>query len=207
VYQISQIGSFWLSYSISRPLNRVTFFETRCIVYFSTNHTVKLLLYVACQKHWRLLYVCLSHAIHAPRLLRPVYTTGRHQAVLRSIHLSRAPRPGPHRKPHAGSRTQTRGQRGQADAYRVGAIGAIPCTTSVVSGNNITGVTQINNHGLKLAIMHWYCTLRDAILTCARKPTWVSLIYRTEPITKKCKNRKKLKLENRYAQMLQKRCV
>ena len=33
-------------------------------------------------------------------------------------------------------------------------------------------------------------TIRDAILTCARKPTWVSLIYRTEPTTKKCKNRK-----------------
>jgi len=45
-----------------------------------------------------------------------------------------------------------------------------------------------------------YDTIRDAILTCARKPTWVSLIYRTEPTTKKCKNRKKLKVENRYAQ-------
>jgi len=33
-------------------------------------------------------------------------------------------------------------------------------------------------------------TIRDAILTCARKLTWVSLIYRTEPTTKKCKNRK-----------------
>ena len=38
-----------------------------------------------------------------------------------------------------------------------------------------------------------YDTIRDAILTCARKPTWVSLIYRTEPTTKKCKNRKELK--------------
>ena len=35
-----------------------------------------------------------------------------------------------------------------------------------------------------------YDTIRDAILTCARKPTGVSLIYRTEPTTKKCKNRK-----------------
>jgi len=26
-------------------------------------------------------------------------------------------------------------------------------------------------------------TIRDAILTCARKPTWASLIYRTEPTT------------------------
>jgi len=29
--------------------------------------------------------------------------------------------------------------------------------------------------------------MRDAILTSARKPTWVSLIYRTETTTKKCK--------------------
>jgi len=35
-----------------------------------------------------------------------------------------------------------------------------------------------------------YDTIRDAILTCARKPTWVSLIYRTQPTTTKCKNRK-----------------
>jgi len=34
-----------------------------------------------------------------------------------------------------------------------------------------------------------YDTIPDAILTCVRKPTWVSLIYRTEPTTKKCKNR------------------
>jgi len=30
-----------------------------------------------------------------------------------------------------------------------------------------------------------YDTIRDAILTCARKPTWVSLTYRTETTTKK----------------------
>jgi len=44
-----------------------------------------------------------------------------------------------------------------------------------------------------------YDTIRDAILTCARKPTWVSLIYRTEPITKSVKTEKKLKVENRHA--------
>jgi len=38
-----------------------------------------------------------------------------------------------------------------------------------------------------------YDTIRDAILTCARKPARVSLIYRTEPTTKKCKTRKKTK--------------
>ena len=36
-----------------------------------------------------------------------------------------------------------------------------------------------------------YDTIRDAILTCARKPTRVSIIYSTEPTTKKCKNRRK----------------
>ena len=35
-----------------------------------------------------------------------------------------------------------------------------------------------------------YDTIRDAILTCAQKPTWVSLIYRTEPTAKKCKTEK-----------------
>ena len=44
-----------------------------------------------------------------------------------------------------------------------------------------------------------YDTIRDAILTCARKPTWVSLIYRTETTTKNCKTEKKLKSKNRYA--------
>ena len=44
-----------------------------------------------------------------------------------------------------------------------------------------------------------YDTIRDAILTCARKPTRVRLIYHTEPTTKKCKNRKTKKIENRYA--------
>ena len=34
--------------------------------------------------------------------------------------------------------------------------------------------------------------IRDAILTCAQKPTWVSLIYHTEPTTKKLE-----KLESR----------
>jgi len=45
----------------------------------------------------------------------------------------------------------------------------------------------------------WYDTIRDAILTCSRKPTWVSLIYPTETTTKKCKT-EKLKSKNGYAQ-------
>ena len=44
-----------------------------------------------------------------------------------------------------------------------------------------------------------YNTIRDAILTCARKPTWVSLIYRTEPTTIKSKKQKKLNSKNGYA--------
>jgi len=44
-----------------------------------------------------------------------------------------------------------------------------------------------------------YDTVRDAILTCARKPTRVSLIYRTEPTSKKCKT-EKLKSSRGHAQ-------
>jgi len=40
--------------------------------------------------------------------------------------------------------------------------------------------------------------IRDAILTCAQKLTLVSLIYCTEPKTKKCE--KELKSKNGYAQ-------
>ena len=36
-----------------------------------------------------------------------------------------------------------------------------------------------------------YDTIRDASLTCARKPTWVGSTYRTEPTTKKCKKTQK----------------
>jgi len=36
----------------------------------------------------------------------------------------------------------------------------------------------------------YYDTIRDAILTCARKPTWIALIYRTETTTKNCKTEK-----------------
>ena len=43
-----------------------------------------------------------------------------------------------------------------------------------------------------------YDTIRDDISTCARKPTWVGLIYRTETTTKNCKT-EKLKSKNGYA--------
>jgi len=51
-----------------------------------------------------------------------------------------------------------------------------------------------------LRVLHkGYDTIRDAILTCSRKPICVSLIYRTEPTTKKCKT-EKVKSKNGYAQ-------
>ena len=43
-------------------------------------------------------------------------------------------------------------------------------------------------------ILTTHDTIRDATLTCARKLTWVSLIYRMEPTTKKWK---KLKIKKR----------
>ena len=42
--------------------------------------------------------------------------------------------------------------------------------------------------------------IRDAILTCARKPILVSLIYRAEQTAKNVKQKKKLKSKNGYAQ-------
>jgi len=62
-------------------------------------------------------------------------------------------------------------------------------------------------------------TIEDVIFTCARKPTWVSLIYRTEPTTKKCeteklKSKKRIcsevtvnRLENPWSQLQAKKCI
>ena len=74
----------------------------------------------------------------------------------------------------------------------LGRIGSMiaPFTATVVS---LQSVNRSINHSIR------YDRIRDAILTCARKPTWVSLIYRTEPATKKCKT-EKLKSKNGYAQ-------
>jgi len=47
-----------------------------------------------------------------------------------------------------------------------------------------------NNRKLNYKHLIRYDTIRDAILTCARKPTWVGLIYRTETTTKNCKTGK-----------------
>jgi len=54
------------------------------------------------------------------------------------------------------------------------------------------GLQYTRRLGTSVAVgrMLRYDTIRDAILTCARKPTRVSLIYRTETTTKKCKTEK-----------------
>jgi len=62
---------------------------------------------------------------------------------------------------------------------------AVHPVLTVYYQNNVYFVTKL----LGKQIWIFYDTIRDAILTCARKPTWLSLIYRTQPTTKKCKNR------------------
>ena len=51
----------------------------------------------------------------------------------------------------------------------------------------------------QLVYLIYISTIRDAILTCARKLTWVSLIYCAETTTKKCKT-EKVKSKNGYVQ-------
>ena len=50
---------------------------------------------------------------------------------------------------------------------------------------------------ISATVQYSYDTIRDAILMCAQKPTWVSLIYCTEMTTNKCKTEK---VKNGYAQ-------
>ena len=54
---------------------------------------------------------------------------------------------------------------------------------------NIYSPVNIQQHKNKKDMIR-YDTLQDAVLTCARKPIWVSSIYHTEPTTKKCKTEK-----------------
>jgi len=51
-----------------------------------------------------------------------------------------------------------------------------------------------------LQFTNHYDTTRDAILTCARKPTRVSLTYRTETTIKNCKTEK---LKSKKTDMLE----
>jgi len=63
--------------------------------------------------------------------------------------------------------------------------------------HRLTNEMIVTKHGRYDGLTIRYDTIRDAILTCARKPTRVGLIYRTEPTTKKCKT-EKLKSRIRY---------
>ena len=49
---------------------------------------------------------------------------------------------------------------------------------------------MINNNDNQIVVEYFIRYDTRCYINCARKPTWVSLIYRTEPTTKKCKNRK-----------------
>jgi len=59
--------------------------------------------------------------------------------------------------------------------------------------------SAVHTSSLRIPLQE-YDTIRDVTLTCARKPTRVSLIYRTVTTTKKYKTEKKLKSKNAYAQ-------
>jgi len=61
-------------------------------------------------------------------------------------------------------------------------------------------VTQQPIKLLDFVAANTYDTTRDGILTFARKPTWVSLIYSMETTNKKYKTEKKLKSKDGYAQ-------
>jgi len=48
---------------------------------------------------------------------------------------------------------------------------------------------SVSRRSISYSIGALYGTIRDATLTCARKPTWVRLIYRTETTTKNRKTK------------------
>ena len=88
-------------------------------------------------------------------------------------------------------------------------LGAGKLPDSMDAGERINGPINdklAGGEGIELAgglatdfcVASSYCrydTIRDAILTCARKPTRVGLIHRTEPTSKNCKT-DKLKSKN-----------
>jgi len=57
-------------------------------------------------------------------------------------------------------------------------------TRRVVLRNSFSGKRMKKSCQKFLEVTIRYDMIRDAILTCARKPTWVNLIYRTELTTK-----------------------
>jgi len=73
-------------------------------------------------------------------------------------------------------------------------IAALALSGSRAAAATADSVTLSADAGSRTAS---YDTIRDAILTCARKPTRIGLIYRTETTTKNCKT-EKLKSKCRY---------
>ena len=67
-----------------------------------------------------------------------------------------------------------------------------PILTFTTAVHNVTA--DATDKASNCTLLHTACiqhdSIRDAILTCARKPTRVSLIYRMETTTKKCKTEK-----------------
>ena len=76
----------------------------------------------------------------------------------------------------------------------------VPPCPDIIWGNGVPPEQKYLGKGLPRVPLHYttgnttlvykqnrYDTIRDAILMCARKPTRASLIYHTEPTTKKCK--------------------
>jgi len=61
---------------------------------------------------------------------------------------------------------------------------------SVVPVVNLLSIALVLEFSYCHTLTIRYDTIPDAVLTCARKPTWVSLIYRTETTSKKCKTEK-----------------
>jgi len=72
---------------------------------------------------------------------------------------------------------------------------------------SVTSRYSVETTGQIVLVLAWYDTIRDAILTCARKPTWVTLIYRTEPTTKKSVKTEKLKSKKRICSEVTVNCL
>jgi len=75
-------------------------------------------------------------------------------------------------------------------AVEMGRAGEVQQCTRILAPWYHDHVQPTMLHTQKTNTTTTYDTIRDTILTCARKLTPVSLIYRTEPTTKKCKTEK-----------------
>jgi len=60
----------------------------------------------------------------------------------------------------------------------------------------VLATSDVSISKLRYQYQGGYDTIREAILKCAQKPTWVSLIYRTKTTTKKCQTEKRIWLDD-----------